>query len=56
MAETLVRTNPSVRVIATSREPLKVEGNASTGCPPLAVPPEDTEALADAKVLDEGTT
>jgi predicted ATPase/DNA-binding winged helix-turn-helix (wHTH) protein len=40
MAETLLRTNPSVRLIATSREPLRASGECIYQVPPLAVPPE----------------
>ncbi len=40
MAEALLRANPAVRVIATSREPLRVEGEWVYPVPPLAVPAE----------------
>ncbi len=40
MAETLLRANPAVRVIATSREPLRAEGEWVCPVPPLAVPKE----------------
>jgi predicted ATPase/DNA-binding winged helix-turn-helix (wHTH) protein len=40
MAEALLRANPAVRVIATSREPLRTEGEWIYLVPPLAVPPE----------------
>jgi predicted ATPase/DNA-binding winged helix-turn-helix (wHTH) protein len=40
MAEALLRANPAVRVIATSREPLRVEGEWVYPVPPLAVPTE----------------
>jgi predicted ATPase/DNA-binding winged helix-turn-helix (wHTH) protein len=40
MAETLLRVNPEARVIATSREPLGVEGEWIYRVPPLAVPTE----------------
>jgi predicted ATPase/DNA-binding winged helix-turn-helix (wHTH) protein len=40
MAEALLRANPAVRVIATSREPLRVEGEWVYSVPPLAVPAE----------------
>jgi predicted ATPase len=43
MAETLLRANPAVHVIATSREPLKVEGEWINPVPPLAVPVGDAE-------------
>ena len=40
MAEALLRANPATRVIATSREPLRVEGEWVFLVPPLAVPAE----------------
>ena len=38
MADALLRANPATRVIATSREPLRVEGERVYPVPPLAVP------------------
>src|SRR5712675_2320511 len=40
MAEALLRSNPAARVLATSREPLRVEGEWVYPVPPLAVPAE----------------
>jgi predicted ATPase/DNA-binding winged helix-turn-helix (wHTH) protein len=40
MAEALLRANPAARVIATSREPLRVEGEWVYPVQPLAVPAE----------------
>src|SRR5229473_688151 len=40
MAEALLRADPGIRVIATSREPLRVEGEWVYPVPPLAVPRE----------------
>ena len=40
MAEALLRANPAARVIATSREPLRTEGEWVYPVPPLAVPAE----------------
>jgi predicted ATPase len=40
MAESLLHANPAARVIATSREPLRAEGEWVYPVPPLAVPPE----------------
>jgi predicted ATPase/DNA-binding winged helix-turn-helix (wHTH) protein len=40
MAEALLHANPAARVIATSREPLRAEGEWVYRVPPLAVPPE----------------
>jgi predicted ATPase len=42
MAEALLRANPGTRVIATSREPLRVEGEWIYPVPPLAVPSESS--------------
>jgi DNA-binding winged helix-turn-helix (wHTH) protein len=42
MAEALLRANPAARVIATSREPLRVEGERVCPVQPLAVPAEDS--------------
>jgi predicted ATPase/DNA-binding winged helix-turn-helix (wHTH) protein len=42
MAEALLRANPAARVIATSREPLRAEGEWVYPVPPLAVPTEGT--------------
>jgi predicted ATPase/DNA-binding winged helix-turn-helix (wHTH) protein len=40
MAESLLRVNSAASVIATSREPLRAEGEWLYPVPPLAVPPE----------------
>src|SRR5258707_9128811 len=40
MAEALLRSSPATRVIATSREPLRTEGEWVYPVPPLAVPAE----------------
>jgi predicted ATPase len=42
MAEALLRANPAARVIATSREPLRAEGEQVYPVQPLAVPTEDS--------------
>ena len=47
MAEALLRASPAVRVIATSREPLRSEGEWLCPVPPLAVPPDDGPASED---------
>jgi predicted ATPase len=47
MADVLLSTNPAVSVIATSREPLMVEGEWATPVPALAVPPKDVEHEGD---------
>jgi predicted ATPase/DNA-binding winged helix-turn-helix (wHTH) protein len=43
MAEALLHANAAAHVIATSREPLKAEGECICTVPPLTVPAEDTE-------------
>ena len=43
MAEALLRTGSGVRIIATSREPLRVEGEQIYHVPPLAVPVAEGE-------------
>ena len=47
MADALLRANPAVRVIATSREPLRTEGEWIYRVPPLAVPPEGSPDSED---------
>ena len=47
MAETLLRANPAARVIATSREPLRAEGEWVYRVPPLAVPAEGSPDSED---------
>jgi predicted ATPase/DNA-binding winged helix-turn-helix (wHTH) protein len=47
MAESLLRANPAVRVIATSREPLRTEGEWVHLVPPLAVPPDSSRESED---------
>ena len=41
MAEALLRASPASRVLATSREPLRAEGEHVYQIPPLDVPAED---------------
>src|ERR1700720_4708393 len=43
MAEAVVRTSPAARVMATSREPLRAEGECLYRVPPLAAPKEDSQ-------------
>ena len=48
MAEALLRASSAARVLATSREPLRVEGECLYRVPPLAMPPagiEDVDEL-----------
>ncbi len=42
MAEALLRANPSIRVVATSREPLRAEGECIYRVQPLELPAEGT--------------
>jgi predicted ATPase/DNA-binding winged helix-turn-helix (wHTH) protein len=55
MAEALLRANSAVQVIATSREPLRIEGEWVYTVPPLAVPlagsPESEDPLLYGAVL-----
>jgi predicted ATPase/DNA-binding winged helix-turn-helix (wHTH) protein len=47
MAEMLLRANPAVRVIATSREPLSAEGEWIYPVLPLTIPTEDSSGTED---------
>jgi predicted ATPase/class 3 adenylate cyclase len=47
MADALARVNPTVRILATSREPLRAEGEYLYRVPPLDVPAEDTHDPED---------
>ena len=47
ITEVLLHANPSLQVIATSREPLRAEGEWVYRVPPLDVPPEGAEAPED---------
>ena len=47
MAEALLRAGSAVYVIATSREPLRAEGEQLCPVPPLASPPGDVEDLLE---------
>ncbi|MDB5443426.1 MAG: transcriptional regulator [Phenylobacterium sp.] len=47
ITEALLHANPSLQVIATSREPLRAEGEWVYRVPPLDVPPEGAEAAED---------
>jgi predicted ATPase/DNA-binding XRE family transcriptional regulator len=48
IAETILRACPGVRLLATSRETLRVAGEQAYRLPPLAVPPYQTVLAADA--------
>ena len=52
MAEALLRASPASRVLATSREPLRAEGEHGYQIPPLDVPAEDNLDMKD--VLEHG--
>jgi len=47
MAEALLRANPAARVLATSREPLRAEGECLYRVPSLAVPTEGSQHAED---------
>ena len=47
ITEALLHANPSLQVIATSREPLRAEGEWVYRVPPLDIPPEGAEAAED---------
>ena len=47
MAEALVRANPKLRIMATSREPLRAEGEHLYRVPPLAVPAAEAQDPED---------
>jgi predicted ATPase/DNA-binding winged helix-turn-helix (wHTH) protein len=47
IAAALLRANPAASVLATSREPLRVDAEHVYRVPPLAVPPEDNRNMAD---------
>jgi non-specific serine/threonine protein kinase len=47
MVEALARANPTLRIMATSREPLRAEGEYLYRVPPLDVPAEDARAPED---------
>ncbi len=47
MTEALLRANPAARVITTSREPLRVDGEWIFSVPPLAVPIEGSPDSGD---------
>ena len=52
-AETLLRAGPQVRILATSREPLRVGGERTYRLPPLPFPPRRA-ALATEEALQYG--
>ena len=47
LAEALLQTNPAAQVIATSREPLRAEGEYIFRVPSLSVPAEDSREMDD---------
>ena len=58
LAEQLLRSCPSVVILATSREILGVQGETQLHCPPLALPKMDKESLAalgDCESVNEET-
>ncbi|AZM47010.1 AfsR/SARP family transcriptional regulator [Streptomyces sp. WAC 06738] len=49
LADHLLRRCPELRVLATSREPLGIDGEALCPVPPLSLPPRDAEDGRDAR-------
>jgi predicted ATPase len=47
MAKAILHTNPAIRVLATSREPLRTEGEYLYRVTPLAVPAEGTDDMEE---------
>jgi predicted ATPase/DNA-binding winged helix-turn-helix (wHTH) protein len=47
MAEAVLRAGSAASIIATSREPLRAEGEQLYPVPPLAVPPEDAQDILE---------
>jgi predicted ATPase/DNA-binding CsgD family transcriptional regulator len=52
LAMTLLRASPDLQVLATSREPLGVEGELIWRVPPLSVPPPGAHDLADVQASE----
>ena len=56
VAETLLRACPQLRILATSREPLRIPGEVTWRVPPLALPPPDAaptpESLAEVDAVE----
>ncbi|SEM02464.1 ATP-binding protein [Rhodococcus maanshanensis] len=55
-ATSLLRACPEVRILATSREPLGVIGEATFRLPPLTVPDSDSQASTSAQPRSEAIT
>jgi len=47
LADSLLRSCPELRILATSRQPLRVEGEHTLPVPPLPVPVRDSSASAE---------
>jgi len=54
LAESLLHAGDSLHVIATSREPLRAEGEWVHRVQPLDVPPENTESIQDVMLYSAG--
>jgi predicted ATPase/DNA-binding CsgD family transcriptional regulator len=52
LAMTLLRASPDLQVLATSREPLGVEGEVIWRVPPLSVPPPGAHDVADVQASE----
>jgi predicted ATPase/class 3 adenylate cyclase len=48
LADAMARHCPEVRIVATSREPLRIEGEAVYQVPPLSLPPVNVDSRQDA--------
>lgn len=51
LAETVLRSCPTVRILATSREPLRVEGEVAHAVTPLSVPAGSGAALQESEAV-----
>jgi non-specific serine/threonine protein kinase len=51
LAEAILRTCPSVTVLATSREPLHIAGETAWRVPPLSLPAKDATRLLDYEAI-----
>ncbi len=52
LTDVLVQAGPGVSVLATSREPLRVDGEVVYTVPPLAIPPEETPMTGEIGEFD----
>jgi predicted ATPase/DNA-binding CsgD family transcriptional regulator len=52
LCQRLLASAPALRVVATSREPMRIAAEAAWHVPPLAIPPADSSAADDARRYD----